>query len=94
MMQKNMGCLYHYLYLSNEHNSEIDEIDNLIKEHDITLYNDLEEKINIHGIKYLKMHRQSLDFDHIRTRIEKAKKRKNNILNRLLRKITNKIKAL
>lgn len=94
MLQKNMGGLYHYLYLSNEHNSEIDEIDNIIKEQDITLYNELEEKINTYGVKYLKMHRQGLDFDHIKTHIEKAKKRKNSILNRLFRKIANKIKAL
>ena len=55
---------------------------------------ELEEKINTHGVKYLKMHRQGLDFDHIKTHIEKAKKRKNSILNRLFRKIANKIKAL
>ena len=94
MFEKNISGLYNYLYLSIEHNSEIDEIDNIIKEHDITLYNELEEKINVYGVKYLKMHRQGLDFDHIKTHIEKAKKRKNSILNRLFRKIANKIKAL
>ena len=94
MFEKNISGLYNYLYLSIEHNSEIDEIDNIIKEHDITLYNELEEKINVYGVKYLKMHRQGLDFDHIKTHIEKAKKRKNSIVNRLFRKIANKIKAL
>ena len=87
MLIKNASGFYNYIYISDKYRDEINEIENIIKSKDPSLYNEIGENVQIYGIKYVKLHREGYDNIYIKERINNAKKIHNSYPYRILNKL-------
>ena len=94
MLIKNTAGFYNYLYISDKYRNEINEIENIIKSNDLSLYKEIGENIRIYGVKYVKLHREGYDNVYIKERISNAKKIRNSHPYRILRKLTHIIQRI